>query len=42
MKLGCTLGVRRGSRIKGVVGAQVRVVGVLSGIPLLQFGVFAG
>lgn len=42
VKLGCTLGVRGASRVRGVVGAQVRIVGVLSGIPTPQFGVFAG
>lgn len=42
VRLGCVLGVRRPTRIKGIVGAQVRLVGVLDGVPLPQFGVFAG
>lgn len=42
VRLGCVLGVRRPTKIKGVVGGQVRVVGVLDGVPLPQFGVFAG
>jgi hypothetical protein len=42
VRLGCVLGVRRPTRIKGVVGGQVRIVGVLDGVPLPQFGIFAG
>lgn len=40
-KLGVVLGGKRG-RVKGIVGGQVRLVGVLSGIPLPTFGIFAG
>lgn len=42
VRLGCVLGTRRPTRIKGVVGGQVRLVGVLYGVPLPQFGIFAG
>lgn len=41
-RLGVVLGVRRNTRIKGVVGGQARLVGVIGGVPLPQFGVFAG
>lgn len=42
VRLGCMLGVRRPTRIKGVIGGQARLVGVLDGVPLPQFGIFAG
>jgi hypothetical protein len=41
-RLGVVLGSRRDERIKGVVGGEVRVVGILDGVPLPHFGVFAG
>lgn len=42
VRLGLVLGIRRKSRIRGVVGGQARIVGVIGGVPLPQFGVFAG
>lgn len=42
IRLGVVLGVRRGARIKGVVGGQFREVAVLSGRMLPTLGVFAG
>lgn len=41
-RLGVVLGARRGGRLRGVVGGQARIVGILGGVPLPQFGVFAG
>ncbi len=41
-RLGVVLGVRRPGRIKGMIGGEARIVGVLDGDPLPQFGVFAG
>lgn len=41
-RLGVVLGLRNGTRTKGVVGGHVRVVGILGGVPLPHFGVFAG
>jgi hypothetical protein len=41
-RLGVVLGRRREERVKGVVGGEVRVVGILGGVPLPHFGVFAG
>lgn len=40
--LGVVLGIRRPTRIKGVVGGEARIVGILGGLPLPHFGVFAG
>lgn len=34
--------VGRKSRIRGMIGGQARIVGVLSGIPVPQIGVFTG
>ncbi len=42
VRLGVVLGMRRSTRIKGVVGGQARIVGVIGGVPLPQFGLFAG
>ncbi len=42
VKLACVLGVRGKSRIRGMIGGQARIVGVLSGIPVPQIGVFTG
>ncbi|HEY8379067.1 MAG TPA: hypothetical protein VIK91_21390, partial [Nannocystis sp.] len=42
VRLGCVLGVRRPSPVRGIVGAQARIVGVLDGVALPQFGIFAG
>ncbi len=41
-RLGVVLGPKRRARVKGVVGGQARIVGVLGGVPLPQFGIFAG
>ena len=41
-KLGCVLGIRRQKRLRGMVGAQARIVGVINGVPMPQFGLFAG
>lgn len=41
-RLGVVLGVARGTRVKGVVGGHARLVGILGGLPLPHFGVFAG
>lgn len=41
-RLGVVLGPRRRDRLRGVVGGEVRIVGILSGIPLPHFGLFAG
>jgi hypothetical protein len=40
-RLGVVLGARH-RRVKGVVGGEVRIVGILGGVPLPHFGVFAG
>lgn len=40
-RLGVVLGDRR-ARVKGLVGGEARVVGILGGVPLPHFGVFAG
>jgi hypothetical protein len=42
LRLGVTLGTRRKTRIKGVVGGHARIVGIIGGVPIPQFGVFAG
>ncbi|MBL9100195.1 MAG: hypothetical protein JNL82_04500 [Myxococcales bacterium] len=42
VKLGVVLGVRRKTLIKGMVGGQARIVGIIHGIPTMQLGVFAG
>ena len=42
VRLGVVLGARRKTRVRGVVGGQARVVGILGGVPLPQFGLFAG
>lgn len=42
LRLGCVLGVRRPTRIKGMVGGQARLVVILDGTALPQFGLFAG
>jgi hypothetical protein len=42
VRLGIVLGVRRNTQIKGIVGGQARIVGVIGGVPLPQFGIFAG
>jgi hypothetical protein len=41
-RLGVVLGPRRHERVKGVVGGEARLVGILGGVPLPHFGVFAG
>jgi len=41
-RLGVVLGTRRAGRVKGVVGGETRIVGVLGGIPMLHVGIFAG
>lgn len=41
-RLGYVFAVARGSRVRGVVGGQVRVVGYLQAIPLPHFGLFVG
>lgn len=41
-RLGVVLGKRRHERIKGIVGGEVRIVGILGGVPLPHIGVFAG
>jgi hypothetical protein len=41
-RLGVVLGRDRSRRVKGVVGGEVRIVGILGGVPLPHFGVFAG
>ena len=41
-RLGVVLGVRRTTRVRGVVGGHVRLVGVLGGVPMPHIGVFAG
>lgn len=42
VRLGVVLGVQRSTRVKGVVGGEARIVGILDGVPLPHFGVFAG
>lgn len=42
VRLGVVLGIRRGTRIKGVVGGQARIVGVLGGVPIPHIGLFVG
>lgn len=41
-RLGVVLGPKRRDRLQGVVGGEARIVGILSGIPLPHFGIFAG
>ena len=41
-RLGVMLGSRRPNAVHGVVGGEVRLVGILDGVPLPHFGVFAG
>lgn len=41
-RLGVVLGKDRSRRVKGVVGGEVRVLGILGGIPMPHLGVFAG
>ncbi|WP_272086858.1 hypothetical protein [Nannocystis bainbridge] len=42
VRLGVVLGARRQERVKGIVGGEARIVGILGGVPLPHFGVFAG
>ena len=42
VRLGVVLGKRWHRRIKVAVGGEVRVVGILDGVPLPHFGLFAG
>lgn len=42
IRLGVVLGTKRPGRVKGVVGGQSRIVGVLGGVPILHVGLFAG
>lgn len=41
-RLGVVLGARRQERVKGVVGGEARLVGILGGVPLPHFGIFVG
>ena len=41
-RLGVVVGGRRATRLKGIVGGQARIVGVIGGVPIPQFGIFAG
>jgi hypothetical protein len=41
-KLGYVFSAREGRRLKGIVGGQARLGAVFNGIPLPQFGLFAG
>lgn len=41
-RLGIILNKRRQDRIKGIVGGEARIVGILGGVPLPHFGLFAG
>ncbi|WAS98073.1 hypothetical protein [Nannocystis punicea] len=41
-RLGVVLGVKRGTRVKGILGGQARVIGVLEGRITTQLGFFAG
>lgn len=42
LRLGVVLGRPTKARIRGVVGGQMRMVGIIGGVPLPQFGIFAG
>lgn len=42
VRLGVVLGLKNKTRIKGVVGGEARVVMIFGGLPLPQFGIFAG
>lgn len=41
-RLGVVLGGARPGRVRGVVGGEARIVGIISGLPFPHFGVFAG
>jgi hypothetical protein len=41
-RLGVVLGPGRPGRVKGVVGGEARIVGILGGVPFPHVGVFAG
>jgi hypothetical protein len=41
-RLGVVLGVKRGTRVKGIIGGQARVIGILEGRLTTQMGFFAG
>lgn len=41
-RLGFVLGVRRGTKVKGVIGGTLREVVILNGRALPTFGIFAG
>lgn len=41
-RLGVVLGSLQPTRVHGVVGGEVRIVGVVDGLPLPHFGIFAG
>lgn len=42
VRLGATFGPARNARVRGVAGGQVRIVGVLGGVPLPHLSLFVG